>query len=154
MYNIQTRLSKTTNFDKIKGGRGLINFSRGISIVSVELPSTKIHFWTYEASLERRGISVQLFVESTNRKTSYLYNFLVIMQVNSKKQAPPPKKKPAPKPAKAAGSMDFNDYLSLGSTLLAGGNAGQLLNMLSGMESFFLFETKIYFFVMVINLER
>lgn len=53
-------------------------------------------------------------------------------KVNSKKQAPPPKKKPAPKPAKAAGSMDFNDYLSLGSTLLAGGNAGQLLNMLSG----------------------
>ncbi len=72
--------------------------------------------------------------------------------MNSKKQAPPPKKKPAPKPAKAAGSMDFNDYLSLGSTLLAGGNAGQLLNMLSGMESVFLFETEnMIYFVIVIN---
>eukprot|EP00088_Acartia_fossae_P038116 TRINITY_DN3941_c0_g1_i3.p1 TRINITY_DN3941_c0_g1~~TRINITY_DN3941_c0_g1_i3.p1 ORF type:complete len:581 (+),score=127.84 TRINITY_DN3941_c0_g1_i3:81-1823(+) len=48
----------------------------------------------------------------------------------NKKTPPPPKKKPAAQKAKSG--MDLNDYLSLGSTLLAGGNGAQLLNMLTG----------------------
>jgi hypothetical protein len=42
---------------------------------------------------------------------------------------PPPPKKPVEK--KKSG-LDMSDYLTLGSTLLKGGNAGQLLNMFSG----------------------
>jgi len=50
---------------------------------------------------------------------------------------PPPKKKsppppPPPKKEKKKTGLDMSDYLTLGSTLLKGGNAGQLLNMLSG----------------------
>ena len=46
----------------------------------------------------------------------------------NQKQAPP-KKKPA---QKAKTGMDMNDYITLGSTLLSGGNGAQLLNMLTG----------------------
>ena len=47
------------------------------------------------------------------------------------KREPPPKKEAPPKKKQKSG-MDMADYLTLGSTLLKGGNAGQLLNILSG----------------------
>lgn len=47
------------------------------------------------------------------------------------KREPPPKKEAPPKKKQKSG-LDMADYLTLGSTLLKGGNAGQLLNMLSG----------------------
>lgn len=65
--------------------------------------------------------------------TENLKSELVRISLDEKKinqKQAPPKRKAAPKP-KAAG-MDMNDYISLGSSLLSGGNAGQLLNMLSG----------------------
>lgn len=48
---------------------------------------------------------------------------------------PPAQKKQAEKKEKKKSGLDMSDYLTLGSTLLKGGNAGQLLNMLSGGEA-------------------
>lgn len=46
----------------------------------------------------------------------------------AKKVPPPPKKQKK----KEKSGLDLNDYLTLGSTLLKGGNAGQILSLLSG----------------------
>jgi len=48
----------------------------------------------------------------------------------AKKSPPPPKEKK--KPAAGFGGLELSDYLSLGSTLLKGGNAGQMMDLLSG----------------------
>jgi len=49
---------------------------------------------------------------------------------------PPPKAKKVPSPPKKQkkekSGLDMSDYLTLGSTLLKGGNAGQILSLLSG----------------------
>jgi len=55
------------------------------------------------------------------------------------KEVPPPpkKKKSATKEKKQqGGGLDIADYLTLGSTLLKGGNAGQIMSLLSGEADF------------------
>jgi hypothetical protein len=42
------------------------------------------------------------------------------------------RKKTAPAAPKAGGGLDMADYLSLGANMLKGGNAGQMLKLLSG----------------------
>jgi len=64
--------------------------------------------------------------------TENLKSELVRISLDEKKvnqKQAPPKKKPA---QKAKTGMDMNDYITLGSTLLSGGNGAQLLNMLTG----------------------
>jgi len=50
------------------------------------------------------------------------------------KKSPPPQKKEKKQPTKNAGfgGLDLADYLTLGSSLLKGGNAGQMMDLLSG----------------------
>jgi len=48
-----------------------------------------------------------------------------------KKSPPPPPKKPSAKPS-AAPSLGLSDYLTLGSTLLKGGNGAEMMKMMSG----------------------
>merc|ERR1719481_935104 len=52
---------------------------------------------------------------------------------SSKSKVPPPPPKKERKTTKSPfGGLDMSDYLTLGSTLLQGGNAGQMLDLLSG----------------------
>merc|ERR1712117_332904 len=59
---------------------------------------------------------------------------LVRLTLDSKptqKKSPPPPKKQNAKPA-AAPSLGLSDYLTLGSTLLKGGNGAEMMKMMSG----------------------
>jgi len=65
--------------------------------------------------------------------TENLKSELVRISLDEKKtKKPPTAKRPEKKSNKPKGGMDMNDYLTLGSTLLAGGNGAQLLNMMAG----------------------
>jgi hypothetical protein len=57
---------------------------------------------------------------------------LVRLTLDMPPKGKPARKKSPPPPAKKAAGLDMADYLSLGASLMKGGNAGQMMKMMSG----------------------
>jgi len=57
---------------------------------------------------------------------------LVRLTLDSPPKSKPARKKTPPAPAKPSGGLDIGDYLKLGAQMMKGGNAGQMMKVLSG----------------------